>query len=61
MIRESLNPCVNRMLLLPNKNGEWRMCDDSRALGKITIKYGFLITTLNDLLNNLHGASLFRI
>lgn len=59
LIRESTSPWGAPVLFAPKKDGGLRLCIDYRGLNKQTIKNAYPLPRVDDLLDQLRGATIF--
>ena len=60
VIRPSTSPCGSPIVLVPKKDGSWRMCIDYRALNKITNKNRYPLPRIDDFLDQLKHETYFK-
>ena len=54
-----MRPCAILTVLVPKKNGEWRMYTNSKAINKIIVKYRFPMPRMDDIMDFLSGEKYF--
>jgi len=59
IIKPSSSPCGFPNVLVPKKDGRWRMCINFQALNKITVKNHYPLPRIDDILDQLKNVVYF--
>ena len=59
VIRPNISPWGASVLLVKKKDGSSHLCVDYRQLNKMTIKNKYPLPRIDDLMDQLHGSSVF--
>ncbi|KAL6219797.1 hypothetical protein ACLB2K_007556 [Fragaria x ananassa] len=58
-IRLSMSPWGAPVLFVKKKDGTMRLCIDYRKLNQVTVKNKYMLSRIDDLFDQLRGASVF--
>jgi len=59
LIEPSCSEWSSPIVLVPKKNGKWRLCIDYRKVNDLTVKDSYSLTYIDEIFDSLDGAQIF--